>query len=248
MDYHISQRHNVSSSSPSRVYQCSFNCNSRSDLYIHRLTQHGRGDGDGELQEVPWGDSDDPFDNDEIRKVYFDNKSHILAPHSSKGVKYIYNFPTNNLSGEYKEIESHINEIYQSQTNAFKINFSLGLILYNMEKKTYRYFIPYHNTRVLSHPRMISSKKSISLLIQTLKKLDIIGLARKDRPSSAWTLAFITNINYYVYKTNFSIGDQNISALNILKYLSEKRCIKHFYSPFNICFFSMFRISLLKNS
>ena len=74
----------------------------------------------------------------------------------------------NNLSNDYKEI-GHINEIYQDQTNAFKVNLSLGLILFNIEKKIYHYFIPYHNTRVLSHPRMISSKKSISILMQSLK-------------------------------------------------------------------------------
>ena len=169
LDYHTFQTHNT----PSRSYRCSkctYICNSKSDLYIHKLTQLGRGDTDQELQKVPWSDSEDPFDNDDIRKVYDTNKPYILAPHSSKGVKYLYNFPTNNLSDSYKEIEDHINEIYQDQNNAFKINFSLGLILFNIEKKIYRYFIPYHNTRVLSHPRMISSKKSISILIQALKK------------------------------------------------------------------------------
>ena len=240
LDHHTTEVHNSSPpKSLSRPYtcsKCSYKSNSKSDLYLHRLIQHGRGDANGDLQDVPWSGSEDPFDNDEVRNVYYANKSYILAPHSFKGVKYLYNFPTNNLSNGYKEIEDHITEIYNAQSNAFKINFSLGLILYNAEKKTYRYFIPYHNTRVLSHPRMISSSKSISLLMHSLRKMDIISLARKDRPSSAWTLVFITNINYYVYKTDFYIGYKLLSS-NIPQYLSLNKNIKHFASPFNICFF-----------
>ena len=197
--YHREQNHSKTDSSlVLNIYccrLCDFKCTYKGDLYVHRLNQHGRGDLD--LKSPPW--DTDPFDNEDIRQVYNTNKSHILSKDVKGELKSTYNYPTDNLKGGYDEIQEHIEDIYSQQSNAFKINFSFGLILYNSENESFRYFIPFHNSRVMDFPRMISSRRSITLLMNILKKIDIIAVARADRPSSAWSLAYITNINYYVY-------------------------------------------------
>ena len=235
LDYHIANKHFPDGKKDNRkkfsCRSCKFFCFNKSDLYKHRMKQHGRGD---DLQSPLWEPDAYPFENEQLKEVYEINKSFILAPHSKGKVKSTYNFPTNNLDKGFQEIHQHINEIYDQRNEAFRINLSLGLILFNSETNSYRYFIPFHNTRVLSHPRMISSRKSIAHLMNSLMKMDIIAQARKDRPSSAWKLVFISNINYYVYSTKYPIGKSNP---DIPKHIKERRSIKNFESRYNLCFF-----------
>ena len=65
--------------------------------------------------------------------------------------------------------------------------------------------------------------------------MDIIASARKDRPSSAWSLAFITNVNYYTFSTQYFIGAR--INLNIPSFIRNNHYIKHFESKTNLCFF-----------
>ena len=80
------------------------------------------------------------------------------------------------------------------------------MILQNTETGEYRYYIPYFNNKILHFPFTISNRNSIRFLMFKLAQLDIIELARAVRPSTAWTLAFITNIQYGVFKTEFPLG------------------------------------------
>ena len=80
------------------------------------------------------------------------------------------------------------------------------MILQNTETGEYRYYIPYFNNKILDFPFTISNRNSIRFLMFKLAKLDIIKQARAVRPSSAWTLAFITNIQCVVFKTEFPLG------------------------------------------
>ena len=234
LDVHVSNKHKSPPLKSKQIHcrSCSFTCYHKGDLYKHRLNQHGGGNG-VELQDLPW--KEDPFQNDEIREVYNTNKSFILASHQKGKIKSTYNFPTNNLIRGYEEIESHLNRIYQDSQKAFKVNFSFGSILYNNDNHKFRYYIPYFNNRVLRNPWLISSRKSISHLMTILKKMDIIASAKKDRPSSAWSLAFITNVNYYTFSTQYPIGAR-VNA-NLPPFIRNNHYIKHFDSKTNLCFF-----------
>ena len=65
--------------------------------------------------------------------------------------------------------------------------------------------------------------------------MDIIAVARADRPSSAWSLAYITNINYYVYTMQYPIG-KTLSQVPV--FLKQCRFLKNFaQSRYNLCFF-----------
>ena len=72
------------------------------------------------MQSPPWGDGADPFgDNGEIIQTDNTNKSFIF----SKNVKGDIKYPTNNLENRCNEIQTHIEDINDQQTNASKINF-----------------------------------------------------------------------------------------------------------------------------
>ena len=80
------------------------------------------------------------------------------------------------------------------------------MILQNTETGEYRYYIPYFNNKILHFTFTISNRNSIRFLMFKLARLDIIQEARAVRPSTLWTLAFITNIQYVVFKTQFPLG------------------------------------------
>ena len=221
-----------------KVYKCSickFICQNRRELYTHRMSQHGGND----VYEIPPYVED--LNNPELQAEYAINRRHILAGDEDSDLKKVYNFPSNNLHRGFNEIRGHLTQIYNDQENAFRINFSFGMILQNTETGEYRYYIPYFNNKILHFPFTISNRNSIRFLMFKLAKLDIIEQARAVRPSTAWTLAFITNIQYVVFKTEFPLGQTD----NFPSYLKRNPYIISFYinrvtrKPYqdNLCFF-----------
>ena len=56
----------------------------------------------------------------------------------------VYNFPTNDLSGGFQEIEDQLENVFNSQVNAFRINLSFGLLLRNFFLLVNRFAILFH--------------------------------------------------------------------------------------------------------
>ena len=199
------------------------------------------------------GNNDDPvlpafiLDNDDenLREIYVTNIDHIQADHQETELKNIYNFSTNNLHGGYREIRTQVREIYQNLHNAFRINLAFGTILFNNETREYRYFVPHYNSKILQYPFRISNMNSIRFLMNKLAGINIITQARSDRPSTAWSLAFITNVQYVVFKTEFPLGN----AEDLPDYIKQNRNLKTMYidkwtgKPYtdNLCFFRCLR-------
>ena len=181
------------------------------------------------------------LNNPELQAEYALNRRHILAGDEDTDLKKVYNFPPNNLHRGFNEIRGHLTQIYNDQENAFRINFSFGMILQNTETGEYRYYIPYFNNKILHFPFTISNRNSIRFLMFKLTKLDIIEQARAVRPSTAWTLAFITNIQYVVFKTEFPLGQVDNFPLFFFKILMSFHftLIELLAKPYgdNLCFF-----------
>ena len=181
------------------------------------------------------------LNNPELQAEYALNRRHILAGDEDTDLKKVSNFPSNNLHRGFNEIRGHLTQIYKDQQNAFRINFSFGMILQNTETGEYRYYIPYFNNKILHFPFTISNRNSIRFIMFKLSKLNIIEQATAVRPSTAWTLAFITNIQYVVFKTDFLLGQVD----NFPLFLKKNPYIIPFYiyrvtrKPFrdNLCFF-----------
>ena len=148
LNFHVETFHKKSTAAKSyRCGICKCNFEGRRALYTHRMRQHG-------------GNNDDPVlpafivDNDDenLHEIYVTNIDHIQANHQETELKNIYNFPTNNLHGGYREIRSQVREIYQNLHNAFRINLAFGTILFNNETREYRYFVPHYNSKILQYP------------------------------------------------------------------------------------------------
>ena len=205
-----------------KVYKCSickFICQNRKELYTHRMSHHGGND----VYEIPPYVED--LNNPELQAEYAINRHHILAGDEDSDLKKVYNFPSNNLHRGFNEIRGHLTQIYNDQENAFRINFSFGMILQNTETGEYRYYITYFNNKILHFPFTISNRNSIVFRMFKLTKLDIIEQARAVRPSTAGTLAFITNVQYVVFKTEFPLGQTD----NFPSYLKKNPYIISFY-------------------
>ena len=77
--------------------------------------------------------------------------------------------------------------------------------------------------------------------------IDIIEQARAVRPSTVWTLAFITNVQYVVFFTDFPLG--NATALPgyifLNGFIKSMYYNKHTGKPYtdNFGFFSLFKTS-----
>ena len=134
----------------------------------HRLNQHG---GNGNIQDIR------PFicdhGNNELIKTYT-NRKYIFAEDEAGELKKMYNLTTNDLHRGYREIRSHLTELYNKQTSAYRINFSFVMILQNSSTGEYRYYIPYYNNRVLYFLITISNRNSINFLMNKLARIDVI--------------------------------------------------------------------------
>ena len=250
LNYHYKKSSNHSQRSTESSYSCSLCkciCTSRKDLYNHRLNQHG---GNDNLEEIPPYIMDD--NNEHIRDVYITNRNHILAEDKYGELRNIYNFQTNNLSRGYKEIRGHVTQIYNEQNVTFRINLAFGMILFNSQTGEYRYFIPYYNSRILTYPYMISKRANINSLMNKLASIDMIEKARANRPSTSWTLVFITNIQYNVFLTNFPIGRLTTlpDYIKSNRYLKNVIYNKNTSQPYkdNLCFFRCLSIHNKRNN
>ena len=212
----IQRCHRTQGVAVNKLYKCSICkhiCQNRKEVYSHRMSQHGGHD----VHEIPPHVED--LNNPELQAEYALNRRHILAGDEDTDLKKVYNFPFNNLHRGFNEIRGHLTQIYNNQENAFRINFSFGMILQNTETGEYRYYIPYFNNKILHFPFTISNRNSIRFLIFKLAKLGIVEQARAMRPSTAWRLAFITNIQYVVFKTEFPLGQVDSFPLFLKKIL-----------------------------
>ena len=194
--YHI-EHFDRRSPDKKKNYKCSICnqlCSSRKELYNHRMNQHG---GNDNLNFIP------PYivhdENEELKQTYIAKSEHILAQDDHGNLKKTYNFQTNTLHRRYREIRGQITHIYNEQNQAFRVNFAFGRILFNNETGVYRYFVPHFNNKILTHPYTITNRNIIRFFMHKITGLDIIEQARAVHPSTAWSLAFITNVQYVVF-------------------------------------------------
>ncbi|KAJ8298574.1 hypothetical protein KUTeg_022634 [Tegillarca granosa] len=195
--------------------RCSYTCYSRRDLYLHRMREH--------YQHVPWGDNPAPWVRDDgtidemFREVYTANEPLILMEHETGPVQSTYNFPiANDLSVD--QLVNFVDEIYEDQQHAFKLNFSFGVILQNRETGEYRYFTSYTNNVVLQSPMFISRRANLRRLYLHLRRLDILSELLATRPDTKWVPVLLTNVQFFIFSTFYPVGNGNLP-----QYLIEKR-------------------------
>ena len=184
----------------------------RSLLHVHRVRAHRNQVGGSDLQERPWRDNENPFedvtDNDAMEELYNDNDVYILAPNQFLSpLKSIYNMPVKRQLSD-NAIKNMLESIYHhpKQGKAFKFNLAAGVIMENREDGSLRYFKPSTNMTLLDHPISIRDRASLQRAIDSLQGMDLNDLIRNYRINSKYFVKFITNLELYAYNTSFPLG------------------------------------------
>lgn len=102
-------------------------------------------------------------------------------------------------------------QLYQSESKAFKINLSAGAILKNIYTSDLTYFIAYSNFDIFRKPMLISTRRDLTKLKKKLKEIDFLQYALLNRSNSRYKALMITNIKFSLTKVNYPLGCTDIS-------------------------------------
>ena len=219
----------------SKSYKCYY-CSpptihvSRASLHAHKAKYHKERYG-GALQPLPWNDDEDPFQNfpvlDEIREVYLNNEMYILTPHVTDDIIIKqFNFP---LKGHVTNLnlQMHMRFIYNHPAvqNAYSVQMGAGVILYNRAENYYRYFRPSINMYILQNPLRIWNRAALDTAINQLIDMDVDAVIRNFRPDSGYNVVFITNLEYYVFVSDFALRGSEDGEYNLPYYLESSHAV-----------------------
>ena len=217
-----------------KCHKCGIRCDSFKQRYHHRVEKHDKMDKVMQtLQTDPWTDIDSlpPWETDDInddtlnlKMTYKQHKHLILKQQKTTGrIKTSYNFPVpDQLSVD--QMMSHLNEIYEDNNFAFKVNISLGLILQHLESGSLRYFVPYHNETLFSVPVYVRSRRDLDRIQTRISQLDVSEYARRQRPNTGWKPLMVMNVVYEVYITSYPLG----FGQTLPRYISKSKSIISF--------------------
>ena len=102
-----------------------------------------------------------------------------------------------------------VDEVYQRQSKAFKLNLNFGYVLRHRDNGSARYFKPFEHEGLLDIPIYIhvSSRRDLTRLADWLRNLNLLESLMMQRPDTKWVIELLTNVRISVYKTNFLLGD-----------------------------------------
>ena len=192
--------------------KCDFKCSSASELYSHRALNHSQADSSS-FQNQPWGDGEiAPWENEDGTidtqfRLTYDQHRHLILKRKVTEYSAVsrFNFPiTNDISMD--DFGEQIEEIYNGNSNAFKINLSFGVILRHVETGQCRYFAPYSNDNVFELPLLISCRSDIDKFMHRLSEIDILNYMLRQRPNTSWKPIMVCNVVYTLFRTSFALG------------------------------------------
>ena len=97
-------------------------------------------------------------------------------------------------------LEPSLRNVFQEQTNAFKINLSYGFVLRNKNTGQYKYYHPSCNCcgRYLDEPSLITNSKDFDKFLERIRETDVLQWAINQRPDSSWVCELVTNVTFFV--------------------------------------------------
>ena len=193
---------------PSRTYccrQCSKPFKNRRELYVHTMREHVQR-GAGFLQPSPYIQGREPWiDNEPLREIYHINSPLILQRHQEGPVNSTYNVPLTNDFSTFELMEA-MQDIYDRQQHAFRLNLHFGLILVNTETGEYRYFRPFSNEVLFTRPIYVSRRHDLAKLRKRLERLNVMDYILQQRPNTKWKPLLVTNVHFSLFHLNYALG------------------------------------------
>jgi hypothetical protein len=198
------------------------------DLNDHTIDSHylsndqiGGGIGHEEGVQYAWQGEDGEVD-DGLKDMY-KKYAHLIYRKSIRGaVRDEINFglDTGNISNE--GVTEQLQSIFSNEQKAFKINFSLGFVLRDVQGRL-RYFYAHDNESVMDEPFMVSDLSDLNRLIAKLREMDFIAKAFQQRPNTKSHVVCITNIRYIITHTSYVLGA--VGGVDLPKYITKRRCL-----------------------
>ena len=193
---------------PSRTYccrQCSKPFKNRRELYVHTMREHVQR-GAGFLQPSPYIQGREPWiDNEPLREIYNINSPLILQRHQEGPVNSTYNVPLTNDFSTFELMEA-MQDIYDRQQHAFRLNLHFGLILVNTETGEYRYFRPFSNEALFTRPIYVSRRHDLTKLRKRLERFNVMDYILQQRPNTKWKPLLVTNVHFSLFHLNYTLG------------------------------------------
>ena len=132
---------------------------------------------------------------DEINTLMKKHWTSIRTFYKKGKVQSIFNFCYNqNLTVLIRKI---IHQILQLQFHRFKINYSFGYILKNINDNELRYYhSSFNNSVMMETARLISNRQELIEFLNTLSEESFFE--KINRPDSKWKVVDIPNITFYI--------------------------------------------------
>ena len=126
-----------------------------------------------------------------------------------------------------------INCILQLQRNRFKLNYSFGYILKNIDNGQLRYYhASYNNNVMMESARLISNRQELLEFLKALAEESFFD--KINRSDTKWKVVDIPNITFYVNH----VKDAPLGAPIFLPdYIKNNHGLRNVSSSDNLCFF-----------
>ena len=118
---------------------------------------------------------------------------HYVRPNR---VQTLYNI---RLVPTMESLTTRLEQIFNDQSTAFKINGSLGFVLRHRVKNDLRYFhSSVNNHRLLDMPILVNNRDDFQDFIDAIDWDKILEIVIQQRPDSTWVVDEVTNLTIYI--------------------------------------------------
>ena len=152
--------------------------------------------------ERPWGRDRN------LRQIYVQNFPRIRDSETLNRQSRIYLRYLNHSNSPLIESIAHaIEDIFQRQTSAFKMNLSFSFILQHRETGEYRYHYASNNNQILNSPRLIRNQQDLENLLDYLASKDFPSHLKDQRPNTKWIIERIVSLRIHLVMTTYPLGN-----------------------------------------
>ena len=176
----------------------------RQELFLHKVSHME--DPRAYLPVQPHFDVEDERMNSLLRG----NSDLIFRHHHFTQVSADYNFPLTislNQEGWIREVHHALDLVSNlNNSESFKLNISMGLILMHRETQEYRFFVPHNNNAFFKKPIRIDRPSSWREVYRQLDEESLIAYVTQHRENTKWIPLLLTNLSIQLYYMAVSMG------------------------------------------
>ena len=142
-----------------------------------------------------------------LLQVYVQNFPRIRDSESLNRRSRIYlRYLSHDCAPLIETIANAVENIFLSQTNAFKINLSFSFILQHRETGEFRYHYASNSNQLLNSPRLIRKRQDPENLLDYLAAKNFPSHLEDQRPNTKWVIEHIVSLRIHLVMTTYPLG------------------------------------------